>query len=139
MNYLEMPDSLSLFRFEEKPEGVDWFDRWKTYSDAEYGGHSSSTIEQASGSTVLWSGRTDTEIDVATSGTSPETGRSAIRSGWCAMRADIHQEGFDLHEFHGIRLRVRADARRYILNLRTGGVLDGFDEDLYQVQLYTYI
>lgn len=129
MDFLRMSSEQSLFRFDGDD---DWLERWKLFSDAEYGGLSHSELTQASSSTALWSGRTEVNIDPESAAVSPESGRRATKAGWCAMRADVSEEGFDLSDYHGIRLRLRPDVRRYVLNIRTFGILGGNDVDLFQ-------
>jgi NADH dehydrogenase [ubiquinone] 1 alpha subcomplex assembly factor 1 len=127
-DFLRMSTEQSLFRF----EGGEWRERWALFSDAEYGGRSTSSLEQATSSTAMWSGRTEVEIDSENAAVSPESGRRATKAGWCAMRADVSHDSFDLSDFHGIRMRLRPDARRYILNIRTFGILGGEDVDIFQ-------
>ena len=109
--------------------------RWVLASDQVHGGLSESTLATASANSAVWSGHTALEL-----AHKPKAGigaqKKAARTGWCAIRTDVGDEGWELDDFHGLALRFRPDHRRYVLNLRCDSVLgDARIDDLYQAWL----
>ena len=133
-DFLHLSKQQTLLRFDT----AGWRDRWSLHCDAEYGGSSTVELQQGEAEgegTARFAGQTVTEIDSDHSSVSPETGKRAVYAGWAAMRTDVEGDGWDLKDFHGIRLRVRPDGRGYMLNLRTVGILGGEDVDIYQARM----
>jgi len=133
-DFLHLSKQQTLLRFDT----AGWRDRWSLHCDAEYGGSSTVELQQGEAEgegTARFAGQTVTEIDSDNSSVSPETGKRAVYAGWAAMRTDVEGDGWDLKDFHGIRLRVRPDGRGYMLNLRTVGILGGEDVDIYQARM----
>ena len=115
--------------------------RWDLQTDAAIGGYSECSLDSLTPSTALWSGSTALESDpirqqqVARS----EQNKVASKTGFVAMRADISGTS-DLHEFHGLCIRMRPDQRTYVVNLRPEGVLGEFrQDDLYQAVINPWL
>lgn len=92
---------------------------------------------------MVWSGATALEADPIRQKTVPKSDqkKNASRVGFVAMRADVEDLGWELHDFHGLTLRGRfPDDRKYVMNLRTAAVLDDCRlDDLYQVGIFPFL
>jgi hypothetical protein len=116
--------------------------RWRLATDADYGGFSECRLSPgSSSSSLLWSGHTRVGADSERqSEVVNDKGRVASNTGFCGMRVRVEEEGWRLHDFHGLQVRMRPDARHYILNVRADSVLgDSRLDDLYQAPLRPYI
>ena len=92
---------------------------------------------------MVWSGTTALEADPLRQKAVPKSDqkKKASRVGFVAMRADVEDLGWELHDFHGLTLRGRfPDDRKYVMNLRTAAVLDDCRlDDLYQVGIFPFL
>uniref|UniRef100_A0A7S0LVG7 NADH:ubiquinone oxidoreductase intermediate-associated protein 30 domain-containing protein n=1 Tax=Coccolithus braarudii TaxID=221442 RepID=A0A7S0LVG7_9EUKA len=109
--------------------------RWQLHSDAEHGGQSHCALTAPTDTSAMFSGHTSLEMDAGRAATSPMHKKPASKTGWCAMQTRVPEDEWDLKDFHGIRLTLRTDARHYVLNLRTAGLLDGMDQDVFQAHI----
>ena len=122
----DLPTTQMLMRF----GGEQAVERWVLASDKEYYGLSSSTLAPASPESMAWTGTTSLAL-------SPNAKKPLPRmTGWCAMRAHVESEEWNLMDFDGLCLRARPDGRRYVLNVRAAGLLgDARIDDLNQAIL----
>lgn len=126
-------------------------EKWKVLTDYSIGGFSECTLEPSPRG-MVWSGETSREVDVARQKLVPRSDQKkrASKVGFVALRLDVRQyqeDGFistegkwDLHEYHGLRIRGRFDSRKYILNVRADNVLEeNRPDDLYQALIHPYL
>ena len=127
------PTHLPLLSFASQAD----LDRWTLLTDAGIGGFSESRMERSSASSALWAGRLALESDpLRQSQLKSDQGREASKVGFCAIRTAVSNEAWSLHDYHGLCVRMRPDARRYIINVRADSVLsENRMDDLYQAQI----
>ncbi|KAK4427434.1 putative complex I intermediate-associated protein 30 [Sesamum alatum] len=107
------PSERYIFKFDTKEE----LKRWHLYSDSEYGGLSSASLEikdSANGSsgTGVFSGNLSLDVD--------ESSRWNIsRSGFCGMRSKKFDGFIDLDAYDTLALKVKGDGRCYISTIYT--------------------
>jgi monofunctional biosynthetic peptidoglycan transglycosylase len=89
---------------------------WRPVNDTVMGGESSCSLERTEEGTGLFTG----DLSLENNG------------GFASVRAVLGPT--DLSAYHGLRVRVRGDGRRYRLRLRTD---DGFDGVAYQAKFPT--
>lgn len=120
-------------------------ERWSLQTDQSVGGFSESSLVPHGERSALWSGRTELSADPSRQKAvlNPQR-REASKTGFCGIRTAVGDEwrtgafgmGEDLHDYHGLCVRMRPDARAYIINLRTDSMIDlDRTEDLYQAVL----
>ncbi|CAI9114479.1 OLC1v1015210C4 [Oldenlandia corymbosa var. corymbosa] len=102
------PTEKYIFSFSSKDE----LKKWHLYSDSEYGGLSSASLEikdaeSASSSTGVFSGNLSTDI-------SEGTKWNMSRSGFCGMRSKKFDGFIDLESYDTIALKLKGDGRSYI-------------------------
>ncbi|XP_073141224.1 probable complex I intermediate-associated protein 30 [Henckelia pumila] len=107
------PSEKYIFNF-SSPEELK---RWHLYSDSEYGGLSSASLEiqnpvTGSGCTGLFSGNLSLDVN--------ESSRWNIsRSGFCGMRSKKFDGFIDLDAYDTIALKLKGDGRCYISTIYT--------------------
>ncbi|CAF2064390.1 hypothetical protein HID58_073103 [Brassica napus] len=102
------PVEKCIFKFSSKED----LKRWHLYSDSEYGGLSSASLEIKDGGngsdcTGVFSGSLFTEI-------SEGSKLSINRSGFCGMRSKKFDGFIDLDGYDSIAMRLKGDGRCYI-------------------------
>ncbi|XP_078436107.1 putative complex I intermediate-associated protein 30 isoform X2 [Wolffia australiana] len=100
-----------IFNFNSKEE----INKWHLYSDSEYGGLSSASLEiadSASGLTGIFSGNLSTEL-------AGDSRWKINRSGFCGMRSKKFNGFIDLDAYDTISMRLRGDGRCYISTVYT--------------------
>ncbi|CAI9114477.1 OLC1v1015210C1 [Oldenlandia corymbosa var. corymbosa] len=107
------PTEKYIFSFSSKDE----LKKWHLYSDSEYGGLSSASLEikdaeSASSSTGVFSGNLSTDI-------SEGTKWNMSRSGFCGMRSKKFDGFIDLESYDTIALKLKGDGRSYISTIYT--------------------
>ncbi|KAE9453378.1 hypothetical protein C3L33_14747, partial [Rhododendron williamsianum] len=105
------PTERYIFNFNSKEE----LKRWHLYSDSEYGGLSSASLEIAdagNGLRGIFSGKLS--LDVA-----EDSKWKISRSGFCGMRSKKFDGFFDLDAYDTIALKVKGDGRCYISTIYT--------------------
>ncbi|KAF8111254.1 hypothetical protein N665_0076s0241 [Sinapis alba] len=111
------PAERCIFKFSSKED----LKRWHMYSDSEYGGLSSASLEikdggNGSGSTGVFSGNLSTDM-------SEGSKWSINRSGFCGMRSKKFDGFIDLDGYDSIAMRLKGDGRCYISTKITHGKL----------------
>ncbi|KAL6585227.1 hypothetical protein OROMI_004516 [Orobanche minor] len=107
------PSERFVFKFDSKEE----LKRWHLYSDSEYGGLSSASLEinestNGSSGTGLFCGNLSLDVD--------EGSRWNIsRSGFCGMRSKKFDGFIDLDAYDTLALKLRGDGRCYISTIYT--------------------
>ncbi|KAL6560015.1 hypothetical protein OROGR_005132 [Orobanche gracilis] len=107
------PSERFVFKFDSKEE----LKRWHLYSDSEYGGLSSASLEinestNGSSGTGLFSGNLSLDVN--------EGSRWNIsRSGFCGMRSKKFDGFIDLDAYDTLALKLRGDGRCYISTIYT--------------------
>ncbi|KAL2243164.1 probable complex I intermediate-associated protein 30 [Sesamum indicum] len=107
------PSERYIFKFDSKEE----LKRWHLYSDSEYGGLSSASLEikdsvNGSSGTGVFSGNLSLDVD--------ESSRWNIsRSGFCGMRSKKFDGFIDLDAYDTLALKVKGDGRCYISTIYT--------------------
>ncbi|KAI8529731.1 hypothetical protein RHMOL_Rhmol12G0247900 [Rhododendron molle] len=105
------PTERYIFNFNSKEE----LKRWHLYSDSEYGGLSSASLEIAdagNGFRGIFSGKLS--LDVA-----EDSKWNISRSGFCGMRSKKFDGFIDLDAYDTIALKVKGDGRCYISTIYT--------------------
>ncbi|XP_052176422.1 probable complex I intermediate-associated protein 30 isoform X1 [Diospyros lotus] len=100
------PSERYIFSFNSKEE----LKKWHLYSDSEYGGLSSASLEirdAGNGSKGIFSGKLS--LDVA-----EDSKWNITRSGFCGMRSKKFDGFIDLDAYDTIALKVKGDGRCYI-------------------------
>ena len=115
--------------------------RWLLHTDKGVGGFSECQLEALSPASALWSGVTALEADTTVQTAQVnDQGKVASKTGFVAMRTRVADEAWALHDFHGLCVRMRPDARKYVLNVRADNVLgDDRTDDLYQVTMCPFL
>lgn len=117
--------------------------RWRTQSDTSIGGFSECALEPMDDATAVWSGSLALETDAErqAGARKSDQGKTATKTGFVGMRASIAEAApGGLHDYHGLCLRVRPDARGYIVNVRADGILEDLrTDDLYQALLQPFV
>ena len=133
-----LPTRVPLIHFAEKDLG-----RWQLQSDTSIGGFSKCSLVPASASTAVFSGSIELEADVQRQRQQrSDQGKLASKTGFCAMRTAVSEvDGWpSLYDFHGLSLRLRPDARGYVLNVRADSILgDDRTDDLYQTSIRPFL
>ncbi|XP_077230907.1 putative complex I intermediate-associated protein 30 isoform X2 [Tasmannia lanceolata] len=105
------PSERYVFNFNSKEE----LKRWHLYSDSEYGGLSSASLEikdAGAGLCGIFSGNLSSEVT--------EGSRWRInRSGFCGMRSKKFDGFIDLDSYDTLALRLKGDGRCYISTIYT--------------------
>ncbi|KZV27548.1 hypothetical protein F511_04599 [Dorcoceras hygrometricum] len=107
------PNEKYIFNFSSAEE----LKRWHLYSDSEYGGLSSASLEiqnpvNVSGCTGLFSGNLSLDVN--------ESSRWNIkRSGFCGMRSKKFDGFIDLDAYDTVALKLKGDGRCYISTIYT--------------------
>ncbi|KAL8466402.1 hypothetical protein ACS0TY_035485 [Phlomoides rotata] len=107
------PSERYIFKFDSKEE----LKRWHLYSDSEYGGLSSASLEikdstDGSSGTGVFSGNLSLDVD--------EGSRWNIsRSGFCGMRSKKFDGFIDLDSYDTIAVKLKGDGRCYISTIYT--------------------
>ncbi|MQM00903.1 hypothetical protein Taro_033651 [Colocasia esculenta] len=105
------PSEKFVFNFNSKEE----VDKWHLYSDSEYGGLSSASLEisdSGAGLNGIFSGNLSTDVT--------EGSRWKInRSGFCGMRSKKFSGFIDLDAYDTIAMKLRGDGRCYISTIYT--------------------
>ena len=130
-----LPSRLPLLSF------ADAADRWTTQTDAVIGGFSECQLEPHGQSSLLWTGRTALESDPQRAKLiKNDQGKKVTRTGFVSMRTEVTDDQWELFDFDGLCVRMRADERSYVLNVRADNVLgDHRRDDLYQVQIAPFL
>ncbi|CAL5340240.1 unnamed protein product [Camellia sinensis] len=105
------PSERYIFNFNSKEE----LKKWHLYSDSEYGGLSSASLEIRDAGTELrgvFSGKLS--LDVA-----EDSKWNISRSGFCGMRSKKFDGFIDLDAYDTIALKVKGDGRCYISTIYT--------------------
>uniref|UniRef100_A0A7N0U9M1 NADH:ubiquinone oxidoreductase intermediate-associated protein 30 domain-containing protein n=1 Tax=Kalanchoe fedtschenkoi TaxID=63787 RepID=A0A7N0U9M1_KALFE len=105
------PAEKLIFNFNSKDE----LKRWHLYSDSEYGGLSSASLEvrdAGNGPSGIFSG--NLSLDVAEG-----TKWNISRGGFCGMRSAKFESYIDLEPYDTIALKLRGDGRCYISTIYT--------------------
>ncbi|PKI43809.1 probable complex I intermediate-associated protein 30 [Punica granatum] len=105
------PSEKYIFNFNSKEE----LKRWHLYSDSEYGGLSSASLEIAddgNGPKGIFSG--SLSLDVA-----EDAKWNFTRSGFCGMRSKKFDGFIDLDSYDTIALKLKGDGRCYISTIYT--------------------
>lgn len=105
------PAEKKIFNFSSKEE----LKRWHLYSDSEYGGLSSASLEigdTGNGPSGIFSGNLSLEVDESTKW-------SISRGGFCGMRSKKFDDYIDLEPYDTIALKLRGDGRCYISTIYT--------------------
>ncbi|KAK4790377.1 hypothetical protein SAY86_017681 [Trapa natans] len=105
------PTEKYIFNFNSKEE----LKRWHLYSDSEYGGLSSASLEVSdvgNGSKGIFSGSLSVEV-------SDEAKWNFTRSGFCGMRSKKFDGFIDLDSYDTIALKLKGDGRCYISTIYT--------------------
>ncbi|GAA0163935.1 hypothetical protein LIER_19688 [Lithospermum erythrorhizon] len=107
------PAEKYIFGFNSKDE----IKKWHLYSDSEYGGLSSASLEitdaeEGSTSTGIFSGNLSSEVEETTKW-------NISRSGFCGMRSKKFDGFIDLDSYDTIALKVKGDGRCYISTIYT--------------------
>ncbi|XP_056849431.1 probable complex I intermediate-associated protein 30 isoform X1 [Raphanus sativus] len=102
------PAEKCIFKFSSKED----LKRWHLYSDFEYGGLSSASLEIKDGGngsdcTGVFSGNLSTEMNEGSK-------LSINRSGFCGMRSKKFDGFIDLDGYDSIAMRLKGDGRCYI-------------------------
>ncbi|CAA6669195.1 unnamed protein product [Spirodela intermedia] len=100
-----------IFNFHSKEE----IDKWHLYSDSEYGGLSSASLEitdAGSGLSGIFSGNLSTDV-------TGDCRWKINRSGFCGMRSKKFNGFIDLDAYDTIAMRLRGDGRCYISTIYT--------------------
>ena len=113
--------------------------QWETADDRIFGGLSEGAVSPgAYPESVRFSGATSLELDARAKQIKNDKGKVVTRTGWCAMQAEVLDEGWELEDADGLRLRVRHSGERsFFLNLRSEGILGEERVDLYQAEIPT--
>ncbi|KAK4480796.1 hypothetical protein RD792_011648 [Penstemon davidsonii] len=107
------PSEKYVFRFNSKEE----LKRWHLYSDSEYGGLSSASLEitdspNGSSATGVFSGNLSLDVN--------EGARLKIsRGGFCGMRSKKFDGYIDLDSYDTLALKLKGDGRCYISTIYT--------------------
>ncbi|KAE8659573.1 putative complex I intermediate-associated protein 30 [Hibiscus syriacus] len=116
------PAEKHIFNFSSREE----LKKWHLYSDSEYGGMSSASLEIKDDpikSTGVFSGNLSLDVNEGTKW-------KITRSGFCGMRSKKFDGFIDLEAYDTIALRLKGDGRCYILRLyRELGEFSGQMED----------
>ncbi|KAK1291265.1 putative complex I intermediate-associated protein 30 [Acorus calamus] len=105
------PREKYVFRFNSKEE----LKRWHLYSDSQYGGLSSASLEIAdsgTGSSGIFHGNLSSDVSEATKW-------RLKRSGFCGMRSNKFDGYIDLDAYDTLAMKVRGDGRCYISTIHT--------------------
>lgn len=107
------PSERYIFNFNSKEE----VKKWHLYSDSEYGGLSSASLEitdseNGSSGTGIFSGNLSLEVTEGTKW-------NISRSGFCGMRSKKFDGYIDLDPFDTIALKLKGDGRCYISTIYT--------------------
>lgn len=105
------PSEKYIFNFNSKEE----LNRWHLYSDSEYGGMSSASLEINDGGHGLrgvFSGKLSHDV-------AEDSKWNISRSGFCGMRSKKFDGFIDLDPYDTIALKVRGDGRCYISTIYT--------------------
>lgn len=105
------PAEKCIYNFNSKEE----IKRWHLYSDSEYGGLSSASLEITdcgSGLSGVFSGNLSLEVSEC-------SGWNMRRSGFCGMRSKKFDDFLDLDAYDTIALKLRGDGRCYISTIYT--------------------
>ncbi|KAI3455661.1 hypothetical protein Pfo_012324 [Paulownia fortunei] len=107
------PSERYIFKFDSKEE----LKRWHLYSDSEYGGLSSASLEikeSANGSsgTGVFSGNLSLDVDEGSKW-------NISRSGFCGMRSKKFDGFIDLDAYDTLALKLKGDGRCYISTIYT--------------------
>ncbi|OVA12208.1 NADH:ubiquinone oxidoreductase intermediate-associated protein 30 [Macleaya cordata] len=103
------PSEKYIFNFNSKEE----LKRWHLYSDSEYGGLSSASLEikdAGNGSNGVFSG--NLSLDVT-------EGLKINRSGFCGMRSKKFDGFIDLDSYDTLAMKLKGDGRCYISTIYT--------------------
>ncbi|XP_052486356.1 probable complex I intermediate-associated protein 30 isoform X1 [Gossypium raimondii] len=105
------PAEKYIFSFSSKEE----LKKWHLYSDAEFGGLSSASLEikdDANKSSGVFSGNLSRDVTEGTKW-------NITRSGFCGMRSKKFDGFIDLEAYDTIALRIKGDGRCYISTIYT--------------------
>ncbi|KAK6911816.1 NADH:ubiquinone oxidoreductase intermediate-associated protein 30 [Dillenia turbinata] len=105
------PSERYVFNFNSKDE----LKRWHLYSDSEYGGQSSASLEitdTGNGLRGVFSGNLSLDVSEA-------SGWNISRSGFCGMRSKKFDGFIDLEAYDTIALKMKGDGRCYISTIYT--------------------
>ncbi|CAN8292886.1 unnamed protein product [Cochlearia groenlandica] len=107
------PAEKHIFKFQSKED----LKKWHLYSDSEYGGLSSASLEipdggNGSDGTGIFSGKLSVDL-------SEGSKWNISRSGFCGMRSKKFDGFIDLDGYDAIALRLRGDGRCYISTIYT--------------------
>ncbi|KAK6124694.1 hypothetical protein DH2020_041549 [Rehmannia glutinosa] len=107
------PSERYIFKFDSKEE----LKRWHLYSDSEYGGLSSASLEikettNGSSGTGLFSGNLSLDVEEGTRW-------NISRSGFCGMRSKRFDGFIDLDAYDTVALKLKGDGRCYISTIYT--------------------
>jgi hypothetical protein len=112
--------------------------QWELADDRLFGGLSEGAVSLGAEESVQFSGVTSLKLDARAKQIKNDKGKVVTRTGWCAMQADVLDEGWELEDADGLRLRVRHSGERsFFLNLRSEGMLGEERVDLYQAEIPT--
>ena len=110
--------------------------RWELANDRMFGGLSECTLSLGAEDSIRFSGSTSLELNPDLPIIKNEKGKRVTKTGWCAMQAEVLDEGWVLEDSDGLLLRVRhSGERNFFFNLRSEGVLGEERMDLYQAQI----
>ncbi|KAF5175563.1 NADH:ubiquinone oxidoreductase intermediate-associated protein, partial [Thalictrum thalictroides] len=105
------PSERFIFKFNSKEE----LKNWHLYSDSEYGGLSSASLEikdTANGTNGIFSGNLSLDV-------SEDSVRRINRSGFCGMRSKKFDGFIDLDAYDTIAMKLKGDGRCYISTIYT--------------------
>ncbi|KAI9119759.1 hypothetical protein K1719_009148 [Acacia pycnantha] len=105
------PAERYIFNFNSKEE----LKKWHLYSDSEYGGLSSASLEiteSENGSSGIFSGNLSLDV-------SEDSKWNITRSGFCGMRSKKFDGYIDLDSYDTIAMKLKGDGRCYISTIYT--------------------
>ena len=112
--------------------------RWNLADDRLFGGLSEGALSLGTHDSVRFSGTTSLELSARAKQIKNDKGKAVTRTGWCAIQAEVLDEGWELEDADGLLLRMRHSGERaFKLNIRTEGILGEDRVDLYQAEIPT--
>ncbi|KAK9832142.1 hypothetical protein WJX74_000518 [Apatococcus lobatus] len=127
VRHLQPPSEQLLYRFASAPD----LDRWRVFTDSEWGGSSTATLAHATADTAVLSGQISRELQ------DPEAKGRLIRSGLCGLVCKEPPDAEDLDAFDQLVVRIKSDGRKYIVNVREDNwVVGDQSHDIWQSFLF---